>query len=59
MSKKPYGIWVHTLKEWMMIDSSSNKKARYKLKKDAQKEANEFNRVLKNKKPIFEARKIK
>ena len=59
MSKKPYGIWVNTLKEWMMIDSSSNKKARYKLKKDAQKEANEFNRVLKNKKQVFEARKIK
>ena len=59
MSKKPYGIWVHTLKELMMIDSSSNKKARYKLKKDAQKEANEFNRVLKNKKQVFEARKIK
>jgi len=59
MSKKPYGIWVHTLKERMMIDSSSNKKARYKLKKDAQKEADEFNRVLKNKKQVFEARKIK
>ena len=58
-SKKPYGIWVHTLKEWMMEDSSSNKKARYKLKREAEKEAQEFNRVLKNKKPVYEARKIR
>ena len=41
-----------------MIDSSGNKKARYKLKKDAQKEADEFNRVLKKNKKVYEARKI-
>ncbi len=57
-SKKPYGIWVHTLKEWMTIDSSSNRRARYKLKRDAQKEANEFNRALKKGKKVYEARKI-
>ena len=58
MAKKPYGIWVTTLKEWMSIDSSGKRRARYELKRDAQKEADEFNRVLKNKKQVFEARKI-
>ena len=58
MSKKPYGIWVNTLKEWMSIDSSGKRRARYELKREAQKEADEFNRVLKNKKQVFEARKI-
>ena len=58
MSKKPYGIWVTTLKEWMMIDSGSTRKARYELKREAQKEADEFNKVLKKNKKVFEARKI-
>ena len=58
MAKKPYGIWVNTLKEWMSIDSSGKRRARYELKRDAQKEADEFNKVLKNKKQVFEARKI-
>ena len=47
-----------TLKEWMSIDSSSNRRARYELKRDAQKEADEFNKVLKKNKKVYEARKI-
>ena len=54
---KPWGIWVTSSKQWMTTGDGS-KKARYEFKKDAAKEANEFNTMWRGRKHIYEARKI-
>ena len=54
---KPWGIWVTTSKEWMM--NSPTRKARYEFKREAAKEADEFNHMWKGRKHVYEARKIK
>ena len=38
---KPWGIWVTSSKQWMT--SGNGRKARYELKREAAKEANDFN----------------
>ena len=55
---KPWGIWVTTSKQWMTTGDGS-RKARYELKREAAKEANEFNTTWRGRKHIYEARKIK
>ena len=55
---KPWGIWVTSSKQWMTVGDGS-KKARYELRRDAAKEANEFNTMWRGRKHIYEARKIK
>ena len=54
---RPYGIWVTTSKQWMTTDGGK-KKARYEFKRDAAKEANDFNTMWRGRKHIYEARKI-
>ena len=55
---KPWGIWVTSIKQWMT--ASGGKKARYEFKRDAAKEANDFNKMcLRGREHIYEARKIK
>jgi len=56
---KPWGIWVTTSKQWMTTGDGS-RKARYELKKDAAKEANDFNKMsLRGREHTYEARRIK
>jgi hypothetical protein len=59
MSKrKPkfWGIWVTSIKEWMT--TSGGKKARYKLRREAAKDADDFNTAWRGRKHIYEVRKI-
>ena len=53
---KPWGIWVLSLEKWMM--DSPTRKSRFKLRREAAKEADEFNRAWKGRKHDYEARKI-
>ena len=55
---KPWGIWVTNSKQWMTTDGG-RRKARYEFKRDAAKEANDFNTMWRGRKHIYEARKIK
>ena len=55
---KPWGIWVTSSKQWMTTDGGK-RKARYELKREAVKEANDFNTMWRGRKHIYEARKIK
>ena len=55
---KPWGIWVTSSKQWMTTDGGK-RKARYELKREAAKEANDFNTMWRGRKHIYEARKIK
>ena len=54
---KPWGIWVTSSKQWMT--SGNSRKARYELRRDAAKEADEFNHMWRGRKHIYEARRIK
>ena len=54
---KPWGIWVTSSKQWMT--SGGVRKARYELKREAAKEANDFNTMWRGREHIYEARKIK
>ena len=54
---KPWGIWVTSSKQWMT--SGSGRKARYELKREATKEANDFNTMWRGREHIYEARRIK
>ena len=54
---KPWGIWVTSSKEWMI--TSGGKKARYELRRDASKDADDFNHMWRGRKHIYEARSIK
>ena len=54
---KLWGIWVTTIKQWMT--TSGGRKARYELRRDAAKEANDFNTMWRGRKHIYEARRIK
>jgi hypothetical protein len=56
-SKKPWGIWVTSSKQWMIINGG--RKARYKLRRDAAKDADDFNHMWRGRKHIYKARKIK
>jgi hypothetical protein len=53
---KPWGIWVLSLEKWMM--DSPTRKSRFKLRREAVKEADEINRAWKGRKHDYEARKI-
>jgi len=54
---KPWGIWVTSSKQWMT--SGNGRKARYELRRDASKEADDFNTAWRGRKHIYEARRIK
>ena len=54
---KPWGIWVISGKQWMT--TSGGRKARYELRRDAAKDADDFNHMWRGRKHIYEARKIK
>ena len=54
---KPWGIWVTSSKQWMT--SGGGKKARYELKREAAKVANDFNTMWRGREHIYEARRIK
>ena len=54
---KPWGIWVTNSKQWMTTDGG--RKARYELRRDASKDADDFNHMWRGRKHIYEARKIK
>ena len=47
-----------TSKQWMTTDGGK-RKARYEFKRDAAKEANDFNTMWRGRKHIYEARRIK
>ena len=53
----PWGIWVMSLEKWMM--DSPTRKSRFRLRRDAAKEAESFNKAWKGRKHDYEARKIK
>ena len=40
---KPWGIWVTSSKQWMTSDGG--RKARYELRRDASKDADDFNHM--------------
>ena len=54
---KPWGIWVTSSKQWMT--SGSGRKARYELRRDAVKDADDFNHMWRGREHIYEARRIK
>ena len=54
---KPWGIWVTSSKQWMT--SGNSRKARYELRRDASKDADDFNHMWRGRKHIYEARRIK
>ena len=54
---KPWGIWVTSSKQWMT--ANGGRKARYTLKREAAKEANDFNTMWRGLEHIYEARRIK
>jgi len=55
---KPWGIWVTSSKQWMTTDGGK-RKARYEFKREAAKEANDFNKMcLRGREHIYEARRI-
>ena len=55
---KPWGIWVITSsKQWMT--AGGGRKARYELRREATKDADDFNTAWRGRKHIYEARKIK
>ena len=54
---KHWGIWVTSSKQWMT--SGNGRKARYELKREAAKEANDFNTMWRGREHIYEAKKIK
>jgi len=56
-TKKPWGIWVTTSKQWM--DGNNRRKARYEFRREAVKDAEDFNNMWRGKKSIYEARRIK
>jgi len=53
---KPWGIWVLSLEKWMM--DTPTRKSRFKLRREATKEADDINRAWKGRKRDYEARKI-
>ena len=53
---KPWGIWIESLNNWLM--DTPTRKSRFKLRRDAAKEADGFNRAWKGRKHDYEARKI-
>ena len=55
---KPWGIRVTNSKQWRTTDGG-RRKARYEFKRDAAKEANDFNTMWRGRKHIYEARRIK
>jgi len=55
---KPWGIWVTTSKQWMTTDGGK-RKARYELRREASKDADDFNHMWRGRKHIYEARRIK
>ena len=54
---KPWGIWITSQNTWMM--DSPTRKSRYELRREAAKEADEFNHMWKGRKQVYEARRIK
>jgi hypothetical protein len=54
--KKPWGIWVKTSKEFM--EDNQCKKARYQFRREAVKDAEDFNNMWRGRPDIYEARKI-
>ena len=54
---KPWGIWMTSSKQWMTSDGG--RKARYELRRDASKDADDFNNAWRGRKHIYEARRIK
>jgi len=56
-SKRLWGIWITTQNDWLM--DTPKRKARYEFKREAAKEANEFNTMWRGRKHKYEARKIK
>ena len=55
---KPWGIWVTSSKQWMTT-GGGGRKARYELRREATKDAGDFNTAWRGRKHIYEARKIK
>tara|TARA_R110000737_G_scaffold118866_2_gene151275 strand:- start:80 stop:265 length:186 start_codon:yes stop_codon:yes gene_type:complete len=55
---KSWGIWVNSIKSWLTTDGG-RRKARYEFKREALKEAHEFNTMWRGRKQVYEARKIK
>jgi hypothetical protein len=55
---KPWGIWVTSSEQWMTTGDGS-RKARYELRREAAKDADDFNTAWRGRKHIYEARKIK
>ena len=53
---KPWGVWILSLEQWLM--DSPKRKSRFRLHRDAAKEADEINRAWKGRKHDYEARKI-
>ena len=54
---KPWGIWVTSSKQSMT--ANGGRQARYTLKREAAKEANDFNTMWRGREHIYEARRIK
>ena len=55
-TKKPWGIWVTTSKHWM--EGNNNRKARYEFRREALKDAEEFNTMWRGRPHIYEVKKI-
>jgi hypothetical protein len=55
---RPWGIWVSSLEEWL-VEDSGGRKARYEFRREAAKEAHEFNTMWRGRKQVYEVRKIK
>ena len=54
---KPWGIWVTSSEQWMTTGDGS-RKARYELRREAAKDADDFNTAWRGRKHIYEAKRI-
>ena len=55
-TKKPWGIWVTTSKQYM--EGNNGRKARYEFRREAVKDAEDFNNMWRSRPHIYEVRKI-
>jgi len=55
-TKKTWGIWITASKQWM--EGNNRRKARYEFRREATKDAEDFNTMWRGRPHIYEARKI-
>ena len=53
---KPWGVWIKSTQTWLLDKPS--RKSRFRLRREAAKEADELNHAWRGRKHDYEARKI-